>query len=74
MKQLYQEAGVFDKAHKLIDKHQQRAEQVADGLEPEELRRLLYYFIDTVLERPTETPLPVFPIEILTPLGMTLPS
>jgi geranylgeranyl pyrophosphate synthase len=74
VKQLYQEAGVFEKAHKLIDKHQQRAEQVADGLEPESLRRLLYYFIDTVLERPSETPLPVFPIEILTPLGISLPS
>ena len=45
------------------------AEQIADGLEPEELRRLMYYLIDTVLERPTETPLPVFPVEILTPLA-----
>jgi geranylgeranyl pyrophosphate synthase len=69
VKQLYQEAGVFEKAHKLIDKHQQRAEEIADKLEPEALRRLLYYLIDTVLERPSETPLPVFPIEILTPLA-----
>ena len=74
VKQLYQEAGVFDKAHKLIDKHQERAEQVADGLEPEELRRLLYYFIDTVLERPAETPLPVFPVQMLTPLNISVPS
>jgi geranylgeranyl diphosphate synthase, type II len=74
VKQLYNEAGVFEKAHRLIDKHQQRAEQVADGLEPEALRRLLYYLIDTVLERPSETPLPVFPVEILTPLGTTVAS
>jgi geranylgeranyl pyrophosphate synthase len=69
VRELYNEAGVFEKAHKLVDKHQQRAEQIADGLEPEELRRLMYYLIDTVLERPTETPLPVFPVEILTPLA-----
>jgi geranylgeranyl pyrophosphate synthase len=68
VRELYHEAGVFEKAHKLVDKHQQRAEQIADALEPEELRRLLYYLIDTVLERPSETPLPVFPVEILTPL------
>ena len=40
----------------------------------EELRRLLYYFIDTVIERPSETPLPVFPMEILTPLAISLPT
>jgi hypothetical protein len=27
---------------------------LADGIEPEELRRLLYYLIDSVLERPAE--------------------
>ena len=61
----HNEAGVFDKAHKLVDKHQQRCEQIADELEPEEFRRLLYYLIDTVLERPSETVLPVYPVEIL---------
>jgi geranylgeranyl pyrophosphate synthase len=72
VRELYNEAGVFEKAHKLVDKHQQRAEQIADALEPEELRRLFYYLIDTVLERPSETPLPVFPVEMLTPLaGLT---
>ncbi|MEE2827243.1 MAG: polyprenyl synthetase family protein [Planctomycetota bacterium] len=50
-RQLYLEAGVFETAHRLIDKHQQRAEQVADGIEPDELRRLMYYLVDTVLDR-----------------------
>ena len=54
VRQLYHEAGVFDKAHRLVDKHQERAEQVADEIQPEDLRRLFYYLIDTVLERPTE--------------------
>ncbi len=51
---LYFEAGVFEKAHRLVDKHQQKAEEVADQLEPDELRRLLYYLVDTVLDRTGE--------------------
>ena len=53
--QLYQQAGVFDKAHQLVDKYQERAERTADEVQPESLRRLLYYLVDTVLERPAET-------------------
>lgn len=49
---LYHEADVFEKAHQLVDKHQARAEEVADNVEPEALRRLLYFLVDTVLERP----------------------
>lgn len=51
VRQLYYEAQVFEKADKLIEKHQQRAEAIADEIQPDELRRLLYYLIDTVLER-----------------------
>lgn len=51
---LYFEAGVFEKAYKLVDKHQQKAEEIADDLQPEELRRLMYYLVDTVLDRTTE--------------------
>jgi geranylgeranyl pyrophosphate synthase len=52
VRRLYDKAGVFDTAFRLVDKHQQRAEQVADELKPDSLRRLLYYLVDTVLERP----------------------
>jgi geranylgeranyl pyrophosphate synthase len=55
VRQLYQESGAFEAAHRLVDKHQQRAEEVADALQPDALRRLFYYLVDTVLERPTET-------------------
>ena len=51
---LYLEAGVFEKAHKLIDKHQQKAEEIADEIQPDELRRLMYYLVDTVLDRTAE--------------------
>ena len=56
VRQLYHEAGVFEKAHRLVDKHQQRAESIADEIQPEELRRLFYYLIDSVLERPENDP------------------
>ncbi|HEY8505010.1 MAG TPA: polyprenyl synthetase family protein [Gemmataceae bacterium] len=49
---LYERLGVFAKAEKLVEKYRARAEAVADGAEPEELRELLYYLADTVLERP----------------------
>ena len=55
VRQFYRNAGVFDKAHQLVDKYQERAERIADETEPESLRRLLYYLVDTVLERPSES-------------------
>ena len=58
-RQLYETAGAFEKAHRLVDKYQERAEAVADEVEPEELRRLLYYLVDTVLERPAPPATPV---------------
>jgi geranylgeranyl diphosphate synthase, type II len=49
VRELYQQADVFAKAGKLVDKYRQRAEAVADEIAPDELRQLLYYLIDTVL-------------------------
>jgi hypothetical protein len=51
---LYFEAGVFAKANQLVDKHQQKAEEVADEIQPDELRRLMYYLVDTVLDHSAE--------------------
>ncbi|MEL6106740.1 MAG: polyprenyl synthetase, partial [Planctomycetota bacterium] len=68
VRKLYDKAGVFDTAFRLVDKHQQRAEQVADSLEPDALRRLLYFLVDTVLERP-ELPTPkVVSLGIVAPI------
>ena len=71
VRELYQQAGVFEKAHRLIDKHQERAEKIADELQPEELRRLFYYLIDSVLDtaRPTATPAPVPVVQIQTEMN-----
>jgi geranylgeranyl pyrophosphate synthase len=64
VRRCYRDAGVFAKAHRLVDKYQQRAEAVADEVEPESLRRLFYYLIDTVLERPADDAPPLVPVEL----------
>ena len=62
VRQLYHEADVFEKAERLVDKYQDRAEEVADEVEPDEFRRLLYYLIDSVLDRGEEAPTPTIDI------------
>lgn len=52
VRQLFTKADVFDKAEKLIEKYRARAEAIADEVEPIEFRELLYYLVDTVLDRP----------------------
>jgi geranylgeranyl pyrophosphate synthase len=47
--QIYESCQVFEKARKLVEKYRQRAEAVADEVEPEKLRELLYYLVDTAL-------------------------
>jgi geranylgeranyl pyrophosphate synthase len=48
---LYFMAKVFEKADKLVEKFRAKAEALADEVEPTEFRELLYYLVDTVLER-----------------------
>jgi len=49
---LYRKANVFTKAEQMVEKFRARAEATADEVEPPEFRELLYYLVDTVLERP----------------------
>jgi geranylgeranyl diphosphate synthase, type II len=51
VRQLFDQANVFEKADKLIEKYRARAEALADEVEPTELRELLYYLVDSVLDR-----------------------
>nr|WP_153557517.1 polyprenyl synthetase family protein [Roseimaritima sediminicola] len=64
VRRLYERSGAFDAARRLVDKHQQRAEAVADEIDNEPLRRLLYFLVDTVLERPSEAAPPVVPLAL----------
>ncbi len=49
LRRLYEELGVFDKAERLIEKSRDRAELLADDVESDDLRQLLYFLVDTVL-------------------------
>ena len=51
VRQLYEEAEVYEKAAGLVAKHRQRAREAADRVQPEQLRHLLHYFVDTVLPK-----------------------
>ncbi len=51
VRRLFEKAQVFAKAEKLVEKYRARAEAVADEVEPAELRELLYYLVDSVLDR-----------------------
>jgi geranylgeranyl pyrophosphate synthase len=62
VRRLYQQAQVFAKAEKLVEKFRAKAEGIADEVEPTELRELLYYLVDSVLDRqPPPEPEPAAP-------------
>lgn len=67
VRKLYDQANVFETALELVDKHQARAEQVADDLDIDALRRLFYFLVDTVLERPEIPSPPVVTLGINAP-------
>lgn len=72
VRHLYHEADVFEKANRLVDKHQQRCEAIAEAIQPEELRRLMNYLIESVLERPSEHS-PTIPIPEPSLASISLP-
>ena len=50
-RELMEKGRVFEQAEKLIEKHRERALEVVNAIEPESLRRLMLYLIDTVLDQ-----------------------
>jgi geranylgeranyl pyrophosphate synthase len=56
VRELYQAAGVFDKASRLVREHQGHAEAIAIQVSPERLRELLQYLVEVVLERSASLP------------------
>lgn len=65
VRRLFIQAQVFDKAEKLIDKFRSRAEAIADEVQPVELRELLYYLVDSVLDRPSPEEPEEKPLQLL---------
>jgi len=49
LRRIFEQCGVFDKAEAIVEKSRARAEAIADDVEPDELRRLLYFLVDTIL-------------------------
>ncbi len=49
LRRLYEELGVFEKAERLIEKSRDRAELLADDVDSDDLRQLLYFLVDTVM-------------------------
>ncbi len=69
LRRLFNDLNVFETAEALVDKSRARAEALADEIEPDELRQLLYFFVDTVLapeepETPHPEPLGLVPLTI----------
>ena len=59
LKGLLVDCGVFDQAELLVEKARVRAESLADDVDVEPLRRLLYFLVDTVLADEDEAGIPV---------------
>ena len=68
LRRIFQECGVFDQAEALVDKSRARAEALADEVQPDELRQLLYFLVDTVLA--SDEPVPIDPA-VLVPLPIS---
>ncbi len=49
LRRLYEDLGVFEKAERLIEKSRDRAELLADDVESDDIRQLLYFLVDTVM-------------------------
>ena len=59
LRRIFSATGAFKAAEQLVEKSRTRAEAMADSVESEPLRKLLYFFIDTVLaEDPHVSPVP----------------
>lgn len=67
---VYRQLGVFERAEALVDKCRARAESLADDVQPEALRRLLYFLVDTVLAAPSAPP----PTPLVTLSGLVSPA
>lgn len=56
LRRVFEECGVFDKAQGLVEKSRARAEALADEVQPDSLRQLLYFLVDMVLAPETQEP------------------
>ncbi len=55
LKQIFEQLDIFSQAEQLVDKSRERAEMLADDVQPDSLRQFLYFLVDTVLAPEEET-------------------
>lgn len=72
LRQFFERHNVFEKADALVEKSRARAESIADEIQPEPLRQLLYFLCDTVLAA-EEPDAPNLPTPTLVPLSIVAP-
>lgn len=69
LRRIFEECGVFENARTLVDKSRARAEALADDVEPDSLRHLLYFLVDIVLAPESTEPAianaPLVPLPII---------
>jgi geranylgeranyl diphosphate synthase type II len=65
IRECFHQIGVFEKAEKLVEKYRAKAESIADEVQPNELRELLYFLVDTVLDREPRAPTLLHPLPIV---------
>lgn len=70
LRRIFEACNVFDTAQTLVDKSRSRAEGLADDVENEELRKLLYFLVDNVLAE-EDAPAPDVRTSVLVPLPIT---
>ena len=72
---LYSQAKVFERAEKLLEKFRAKAEAIADETDPQPLRELMYYLVDSVLQPAAapEEPAPESSLITLPVLAMPQP-
>jgi len=71
LRRLFEQTGAFDKAEALVEKSRARAEALADEVEPDELRQLLYFLVDTVLAPEGDEPKPSPDVLVSLPVAAT---
>ncbi len=58
LRRIFTQCGAFEKAEGLVHKSRERSESLADSIESDEIRQLLYFFVDSILAEEGEpTPL-----------------
>jgi geranylgeranyl pyrophosphate synthase len=72
LREIFNHCDAFEKAQSLVDKSRQRAEALADGVNADEVRQLLYFLVDTVLAEEGE-PTPLEQSQAQQSLLMALP-